>query len=201
MPRFPLKEAEILRLAREMVAGFNKHRQEFPRPIVPIEQMEQELADAQASLNSWTRARAAAKLATAEKERRFKSLAETMSVNLRYAETLARRNPKLLQALGWGPRHTRRAMRPPGEVRSLRILEQTETVVDLAWKKPVDGGRVVVYRVERQTGGGEWVVAASIPTTGVRLEGEERGVDLAYRVIAMNKAGEGSPSATVQAVL
>jgi hypothetical protein len=201
MPRFPIKEAEILRLAQEMITGFKNHRQDFPKPMVPIEQMEQELADAHAGLNIWTQARAAAKVATTEKDRRFKRLSETMTVNLRYAETFARRRPRLLQALGWGPRHKRRAMRAPGEVRDLRIVEQLEHAVDLRWKKPMDGGRVVVYRVERQIAGGEWLPAASIPITGVRLEAEQRGVDLAYRVIAVNKAGEGSPSAIVQAVL
>ena len=46
MARFPIREAEIMRLAREMIAGFRQRPQDFPSLFVPVEQMEQLLAAA-----------------------------------------------------------------------------------------------------------------------------------------------------------
>ena len=37
MARFPIREAEIMRLAREMIAGFRQRPQDFPSLFVPVE--------------------------------------------------------------------------------------------------------------------------------------------------------------------
>ena len=88
-------------MARQMIAGFKERPQDFPSPFVSGEQMERELADAEAGLLRCDQTEAAAKAATADKERRFKQLTKTMAVNLRYSELQARKNPLLLLAVGW----------------------------------------------------------------------------------------------------
>lgn len=202
MPRFPIKEAEILELARRMIAGIKDHPEAFPAPVVPLERMERELADAEQGLVNRTQAEAAAREATKDAERRFKALKQSMSVNLRYAEIQARKDPRMLHAVGWGPRRPRRPMQAPGEVRSLRIVEELETVIVLSWKKPLDGGRVAGYRVQRRRPGhGGWEVVRTGTATRAVLDHQERGVELEYRVLAVNKAGDGRPSSTVRAVL
>ncbi len=202
MPRFPIKEAEILRLAQQMIAGFKRRPQDFLAPYVPVEQMERELANARQGLLKSTGTEAASREATAEKDRLFNRLAKTMSVNLRYSEYRARKDPLLLHAVGWAPRRPRRPMRAPGEVLELQIVEELETAIVLKWRKPVDGGRVAGYRVQRRRAGrGGWEDVSTAMGTRVILDHQERGVEYEYRVLAFNKAGAGHVSNTVRAVL
>ena len=202
MARFPIKEAEILRLARQMIAGFNDRPEDFPKPIVPLEQMERELAEAEAGLTQCEEAEAAARAATANKKRRFKKLTRTMSVNLRYAELQSRKNRFLLHAVGWGPRRPKRPKQAPGEVLELQIVEQHETAVVLRWRKPVDGGRVTAYKIQKRLPGrGGWKDVDTSTTRKTVLQHQERGVELEYRVVAFNRSGDGQPSNTVRAVL
>ncbi len=201
MPRFPLKEVEILQLARKMIAGFKDHPDDFPAPYVSLDQMERELADAEAGLVRRQEMEAQAREVTADTKRRFETLKETMTVNLRYAEIQAREDRQALHAIGWGPRRSKQPLRAPGEVRDLKIVEEWETAIRLRWKKPVDGGRAASYRIQRRGADGGWQDVGMSVDTEATLEDQERGVEYQYRVLALNKAGDGSPSRTVQAVL
>lgn len=81
-------------------------------------------------------------------------------------------------------------------------LPELETAIALGWRKPVDGGRVATYRIQRRRAGkGGWEDVATSIATQVELERQERGVEYEYRVLAVNQAGVGPPSATVRAVL
>lgn len=202
MPRFPLREVEILQLAQKMIAGFKRHPEDFPAPYVSLDQMERELADAQAGLIKRQEIEAEARKVTTDTRRRFKTLRKTMVANLRYAEIQARKYPRLLHAIGWGPRRPKRPMRRPGEVRALRIVEERETAIVLRWRRPLAGGRVATYHIQRRRSGlGGWEdVGTSVATEAV-LDNQERGVEYEYRVLALNKAGDGPPSSTVRAVL
>ena len=202
MARFPIKEAEILRLARDMIAGFNERPEDFPKPFVPVEQMERELAEAGQGLAQCEEAEAAARAATADKKRRFKKLTRSMTVNLRCAEFQARKNRFLLHAVGWGPRRPKRPKRAAGEVLELEIVEQLETAVVLRWRKPVDGGRVTAYKIQKRLPGrGGWKDVDTSTSRKAVLHDQERGVELEYRVVAFNQFGDGHPSNTVRAVL
>lgn len=70
-------------------------------------------------------------------------------------------------------------------------------------EKPVAGGTPASYKIERRelTEGGTWALAGIAIEIEVTLNSQERGKELEYRVIAINKAGEGEPSNTVTAVL
>ena len=66
----------------------------------------------------------------------------------------------------------------------------------------MDGGRVSAYKIQRRNRPeGGWQEAGTAIETESTLVGQPKGVELEYRVIAINKAGEGSPSNTVMAVL
>jgi hypothetical protein len=76
----------------------------------------------------------------------------------------------------------------------------------LDWKQPADGGKPSAYKVQRHHSGAEAVgnrwedVATAILSEIILVEQPER-TELEYRVIAINKSGEGSPSNTVMVVL
>jgi len=57
----------------------------------------------------------------------------------------------------------------------------------------------VVQRRERPSG--PWTDAGMAIESEITLSDQERGKEWEYRIIAVNKAGEGEPSNTVMAVL
>ena len=81
-------------------------------------------------------------------------------------------------------------------------MEQGEGWLILDWKQPTDGGRVSAYRVRcRNLEGGVWRDVAMAIDTEVFLKDQECGNEIAYEVVAVNKAGIGEPSNIVSVTL
>jgi hypothetical protein len=74
--------------------------------------------------------------------------------------------------------------------------------VYLDWKAPAESGKPKAYKVQRRLrdGNGWQNVATAILTEATLVEQPEK-TELEYRVIAVNKAGDGQPSNTVEVVL
>ena len=71
-----------------------------------------------------------------------------------------------------------------------------------AVEKPSEGGVVAAYHVQvARSEGGEWKDVCICFETMAVLTGQERGADLVYRVIAVNRIGKGLASNTVTAFL
>jgi hypothetical protein len=85
---------------------------------------------------------------------------------------------------------------------TLEIVREGKTSLDLGWKEPFDGGKVAAYKIQRRKrNDGDWAdVGTSVKST-VRLDSQDPDVEWEYRVIAVNKAGEGPASNIVSAVL
>jgi hypothetical protein len=92
--------------------------------------------------------------------------------------------------------------------------------VFLDWKAPVDGGRVSAYKMQRrEQPEGAWqnvataILSACLPAPSEArqagghapaestLVAQPKGKELEYRIIAINKAGEGEASNTAMVVL
>lgn len=74
--------------------------------------------------------------------------------------------------------------------------------VFLDWKAPSDGGKPAAYKVMRRNRpDGLWADVATAVTTEATLVEQPRGIELEYRIIAINKAGEGEASNTAMVVL
>ena len=202
MARFPLRENDIKSLAQNIVTGLTDNAALYPSPPVTA-------VDLQAVLDSFitlgdecVAARAAAEQATETKDAGLEELIDAMRAVLRYAEDTVDYDDAKLSLLGWGGKAPGTALQLPGQARTLEVPRQGEGWVFLDWKKPADGGAVASYRIERrERPAGDWTLIGLAIDSETTLNNQERGKDWEYRVIAVNKAGEGVPSNTAAAVV
>ncbi len=199
--RFPTTEAELRALAQNIITGL-ANNPNFPSPPVSPAELQSQLNEMIQNSDAQVAAQAAAKQATDTKQASVDRLTGSMKSALRYAEDTAQGDDSLLAQLGWGGRAVPRPLQVPGQPRLLEILQQGAGWLMLDWKKPADGGAAATYKVERRgRAEGDWKLAGISVETEVTLNNQERGKELEYRVIAINKAGEGAPSNIVTAVL
>lgn len=202
MARFPQTEPEVAALALLITEGLATASDDFPAPPFPASEL-QAMLDAyrQASVDA-VNAEMVARGHHAEKDEALETLIDGMKATLKYAEVAARDAPEKLRALGWGPRREPSGLDVPGEVRDMSVVSEGDGWVMFDWKAPVDGGAVAAYTIQRRKrDGGSWQDVGTSIVTQQLLSGQERGVELEYRVVAINKAGTGKPSAAVMVVL
>jgi len=201
--QYPSREADILRLANDIAAGLAAHTEVFPAPPIAPEELEQALSEHDANREAAIQARAQAAQSTATKDGSLAKIQDMSKVLIRYAENHTRGDDGKLQLLGWGARRARTVtlMEPPAQPRTLEVIREGKDWVFLDWKEPVDGGDVAAYRVQRRTRDGDWTDVGMAVESEVTLNGQESGVEYEYRVIAVNKAGEGPASNIARAVL
>jgi len=202
MAKFPRTEAEVVALAQAMESGLADNAAIYPAPPVAP-------ADLTALINTYTSAKnaaiaaqAAAEEATTDKDDVLDDLVEAMKSDIRYAENTVDYDDDKLKLIGWAGRKTATALQPPGQARLLEAPKQGEGWVFLDWKAPVDGGAVSAYRVmRRERPAGPWEDVATAIISEATLVEQPRGKELEYRIIAVNKAGDGEPSNTAMVVL
>jgi hypothetical protein len=202
MAKFPIREAEVKSLAQNIATGLVDNVATYPAPPVTAVAL-QAVLDSYITLgDEAVSARAASELATDTKVAGFDELTDAMRAVLRYAEDTVDYDDTLLSKLGWGGKASGTALEAPGQPRILEIVSQGEGWINLDWKRPDYGGKVASYKIERrERPSGEWGIVALAIESEVALTSQERGKDWEYRVIAVNKAGEGVPSNMVDAVL
>lgn len=201
--RFPNTESKIIALAQKMISGFTNNPN-FPAPPVTSAQLQARLDATNNSSIAQVSAMAAAKQATDAKQADFDSMIADMKTMLHYAEDTVQGDDSKLSEVGWGGRAEPHALEIPGQPRLLEALEQGAGWLTLDWKKPADGGAPASYRIERRDlseGGGAWKLAGMAVDTEITLNNQTRGKEFEYRVIAVNKTGDGGPSNTVTALL
>jgi hypothetical protein len=202
MATFPRTEPEIIVLAEEMIAGLAANPTIYPAPPVDTVALTHVRDTYLAARNDAVAARAAAEEATELKDTICGHLIESMKSDLRYAENTVNFDDAKLKLIGWSGRKARTQLEPPGQSRSLEAPRQGEGWVYLDWKAPTAGGKPSAYRVtRRERPAGPWTDVATAIETEITLVDQTRGVEFEYRIIAINKAGEGQPSNTVIVVL
>ena len=206
MARFPRTEAEIATLAQAMVSGLSGAGDldniNYPSPPVAP-------AELTALINAYTTARnaaiaaqAATEDATTSKDEALEDLADAMKSDIRYAENTVDFDDDKLKLIGWAGRKAKTPLAPPGQARLLETPKQGAGWVFLDWKKPSDGGTVSAYKVmRRERPEGPWEEVATAVITEATLVEQPRSKELEYRIVAVNKAGDGEPSNTVMVVL
>nr|VFJ46493.1 MAG: Fibronectin type III domain-containing protein [Candidatus Kentron sp. DK] len=203
MASFPKNEANMLILGRQMVDGFEAKADLFPSPPVTPGDLENALEGCVKAREAAIEAQAAAEQATVAKNTAFEAFAEKMKVDLRYAEDAVNYDDAKLRTIGWGGRKPATRLTVPGQTRNLAVREHGESSVQLVWMRPVGGGRVNTYQIQRRerTEGDPWTLTGIAMETETMLSNQPRGKELEYCVIATNKAGDGPMSNSVTVVL
>ena len=202
MARFPESEPEITALALLVAQGLGQATEDFPAPPVPPEELQAKLDAYNSTAAATVVAETAVREQHAAKDRALEELVDDTKANLKYAEVAVRDQPEKLSQLGWGPRRGASSLAAPGEVRDIRIVSEGDTWIILSWNPPVDGGAVAAYKIQRRKrDGGSWKDVGTSVDTAQLLNDQLRGTEFEYRVIAVNKAGTGHPSATLTVVL
>jgi len=202
MAQFPRTEAEVAALAQEMISGLAANAATYPAPPVNLMELSMLHSAYVIAQNAVIAAQAAADQAYTDKDAALESLADGMKSDLRYAENTVDFDDDKLKLIGWAGRAAATHLAIPGQTRLLEAVKQGEGWIILDWKAPADGGKPAAYKVmRRERPAGTWAEAATAVITEVTLVDQPRGPELEYRVIAVNKAGEGEASNTVMAVL
>lgn len=202
MAKFPKREADIVALGQEVVAGLSAYAAVYPAPPVAPVDLESRMTAYIAAREATIEARAVAEAATAAKREALRAFVADLKTDLRYAENRVNFDDDRLKLLGWAGIAPKTPLQPPGQPRTLEAPRQGEGWVLLDWKAPSSGGAVAAYKIERRgRPDGAWHDIGIALTTEITLTDQERGKEWEYRIIAVNKAGISDPSNTVMAVL
>nr|VFJ50960.1 MAG: Fibronectin type III domain-containing protein [Candidatus Kentron sp. FW] len=202
MSKFPTRECDILALGEQMVMGLEENGGIYPAPPVNVTDFHGVLDDYLAARDAETAAHAIWEEAVRIKQAALHRLGDVMKTELRYAENTVDFDDEKLKLIGWGGRKPKAPPQSPGQVRALRITGQEEDSISLAWKAPVGGGRASAYKVQRrEQSDGPWTDVGTAIRTSITLTNREHGRQLAFRVVAINRVGDGEPSNAVTAFL
>jgi len=202
MAIFPKKEAEIIALAERLVSGFRSNLALFPAMPVSWIAMSIKKSTFRAKREAAIAASAAAESAIADKDTAIEELIEALKSNIRYAENTVNYDDDKLKLIGWSGKSAPSELQSPGETRQLEAPKQGDGWIFLDWKAPAEGGKISAYKIQRrQRPEGAWQEVGTAIETESTLVDQPKGKELEYRVIAVNKAGEGAPSNTIMAVL
>ena len=202
MRKFPRREADVAALARQVIAGLTENVEDFPSPPLGAAEIQSLLDAYKTALDAKMLARAAAAEASKAKDEALRSLIDGMKTELRYAEDAVKYDNAKLKSLGWRGRKEPTPMSVPGQAMYMDVVREGPGWISLKWKKPKDGGTLATYLVQvSHAARGDWRPAGLCFETNTVLNDQERGVELEYRVVTLNKAGEGLPSNVVTALL
>ena len=201
MSQFPKNRPEILELAQKVLNGFINHPDIFPDPPLDLEAYRSNIQKNYIVYDRVASLRAALEEAIQEAEDSTSLIGDQTRTNVRYAENLDL-NEQQLALIGWGGRATPSPQTVPGQTRHLEILSHGEGSVELHWKAPNDGGKPSSYKIyRRELPNGDWILVDSIASKSIVLSNQPCGKSLEYKVVAMNKSGDGAESNTVVVTL
>ena len=205
--KFPTKESDVAALSNSLVSGYTNYAVDFPNADAAA------LSGARGAYwlakDAQTQAQGQAQLATEAKDAALAALEDLMRVEIKQSEVDVVTDPEKLELIGWGPRSPRQPVTPPGQPFNFASVMQGDGTVIFKWKSPLNGthGPVRSYLIERRdepAGGGvfgPWTQAGISMEPEITLTGQPRGIQMEFRVIAVNTAGNGEPSNTVAVVL
>jgi len=194
MSRIPVKEADLLFLAEEMMSGLKSGTGIFPAPPVTAEELEIQINHFMQNHDNVTAAKAAYEAAVASKNTAYETVDKSVRDNAYYCKKVADGNDALLTKVGLSARK-KGPNEKPGQCGNFRVVKQGEGSASFVWKRPKDGGSPRIYKIERKEAGSNiWVLIAAAMELKADLQEQTIGSAFEYRVVASNKIGDGIPS-------
>jgi hypothetical protein len=203
MPKFPQTDSELRALAQKVIAGL-KENQFFPSPPVSSSDLQNRLDEFDSLSDTQVANYAIAEQSTDSKAVGRDSLAAELKANLRYAEYAAAGDDAKLSMLGWGTRPPQTPITVPGQPLKLQIVRSGPGEAKATWGRPIEGGPAACYIIKMRVSGGEggsWISVGTFFGVKATLINLERGKELEFCGVALNKAGESLPSNSVTVVL
>jgi len=197
---FPERDGDILDLAVRMIEAMERDPETFRDAPYSAAQLRAAVEEARAAIAASNASDQAYREAIRAKEQSLLDLRGALKGRLWSIEVNVRGRPERLSGLGWGGSETTDRV-PPGAVRDLTVEASRDTSVVLEWRPPADGGPAAEYRVQRRQPGGPWTDVATAVDNDCLLTDQPEGIELDLRVIPVNQAGIGEPSAAVTLVL
>jgi hypothetical protein len=191
-------------MAQQMMLGYAAHPGDFPH-VAPMPLMFA-LGGYKAAREAQQEAQAALRLATERKNASLDSLRQIMKDCLKRSAVDAAGDSEKLNYIGWGPVAAPQPAPPPEAAGDLTSLAEGPGTLTLTWTSGAGGGPVRNYILERRghTESGQfgpWLIVGSFLDTRAELTNQPRGIQLEYRVKAVNTGGESGPSNPVAVVL
>ena len=147
-------------------------------------------------------------MSTEMKDFSLEALEDKMKIELKNSEVDTADNPEKMALIGSGPKAAPSPSDPPGQPFALDPIIQGPCMLFLDWKAPAlgNGDTVRTYIFERRESNkqgaiGDWNQVGVSLDSELLLNDQPRGDKLEYRIIAVNKAGNGQLGNTVMAVL
>ena len=201
MAKFPQDETSTVVLAELVANGIKDNASTFPNPAADPAGTLTNLAAYRAKLAEIQASEAQTRLKIQEKNEIYGRIRSDTRDNVDYAEIVAKGDAAILELVSWGNRAAPTSLQTPGQSRVLEIIGQGDGWVRLDWKEPVDGGEVASYKIQRSEDGANFSdVGTAIESIAALFE-QPTAKKLFYRVVAINRAGEGAPSNTVTLTL
>ncbi len=205
--KFPHSETKIQALAYSLGSGLAVHGSDFtsidPGPL--------DMANSEylGSITAVEDAKATYRQAVINKNRKLENLKDVMKNNFKQAEIDAWSSPGNLYEIGWSPRAIPTPQTPPEQAHNFTAVDQGPGTITFNWAKATSGDKATNYLIERRIGApinesgqfGSWQQVYTSFVTDAKLNSQPRGVQLEYRVIATNPAGQAIPSNTAAATL
>lgn len=202
MPRFPEKEVDIAALAEPLRRRLLDNRLMYPNPPIHPISLRFKTTMYRHRRENLIAKQAATEAATTTKDEALEELVEAMKADIRYAENTVDFDDDKLKLIGWAGKKAKTPLALPGQVRLLEAPKQGKGRVFLDWKTPAEGGKPKAYKIQRRLrNAGGWQDVATAILTEATLVEQPRGKELEYRIVAINKAGDGEPSNTAMVVL
>jgi hypothetical protein len=205
MPEFPTNEKQVLILGNRMLRGFFAHSVAFPS-IDKIKFL-QTIKGYRSARESSLQTKAQAKMATIAKQDSLSQLKQIMKNCLKKSEVDVAGNPEKLAQIGWEPLKIPQSIEGPGQPNNLRSANQGRGNLTLEWDRPIYGGAVRNYIIQRRrqqkTDGefGPWKLTATALQNYITLTNQPQKSTLEYHVKAVNISGESSPSNVIAVIL
>lgn len=211
MPQFPRTKNDILILAAKIVFGIGNNPADYPNP--PFDQTNLNTLLGTLILQTADRVSkdAAAKAALDLENGTIEDIVDESKRFIRLAEATHNQVAPTLQMIGWDARGAAQSF-PPGEVRNLEVVDQGAGTAFLDWKAPARSASVGLpdyYLLERRvmntqtnTLVEDWGVWKETATDSEKtVINQPRGVEITYRVTAVNTNGPGPAVTSEQVVL